>query len=138
MSTDENPGNRPLDELYGLKLLSKDLSKAVPQHNADIIAVHGLGGEAYKTWTHTNGTMWLRDFLPSDLPGARVFTYGYKADIFFSREKDSLRNLARSLLEAVRREIRVRSKAKHDIDRVTSKLLRSFAGPKPLGSLRVP
>src|SRR5271154_6866626 len=42
----------------------------------DIVAVHGITGDAYDTWTHKNGKLWLRDFVPEDFPGARVFSFG--------------------------------------------------------------
>ena len=48
-----------------------------------IIAVHGLNGDAYRTWTYKGkkdeeeGMLWLRDFLPCDIQDARVFSYGY-------------------------------------------------------------
>ncbi|CCA75353.1 hypothetical protein PIIN_09337 [Serendipita indica DSM 11827] len=31
-------------------------------------------------WTTDQGSLWLRDFLPTDLSNARVLTYGYDAD----------------------------------------------------------
>jgi len=35
-----------------------------------------------KTWTHEEtGKLWLQDFLPSALPGARIYTYGYDSKI---------------------------------------------------------
>ncbi|KAF1924628.1 uncharacterized protein M421DRAFT_36145, partial [Didymella exigua CBS 183.55] len=64
---------------YGLFLLDEkklpDDSKDIK--GVDIVAIHGLNGDAYTTWQHENGTLWLRDLLPNDLPGSRVFTYGY-------------------------------------------------------------
>ena len=33
--------------------------EAARLYNADIIAIHGLGGTAHKTWTHENGIFWL-------------------------------------------------------------------------------
>lgn len=61
-----------------------------------IIAVHGLGGDAFTTWTASNGKLWLRDFLPDQLRDppddfksgpddtkvARVMTFGYDANMF--------------------------------------------------------
>jgi hypothetical protein len=46
-------------------------------NSLDIVAVHGITGDAYDTWTHDNGNFWLRDLIPKDLPGVRVFSYGY-------------------------------------------------------------
>ena len=50
-----------------------------------VVAIHGLNGHAYGTWCHhgdnKHGTeaMWLRDFLPRTLTGARVLVYGYSS-----------------------------------------------------------
>ncbi|OBT63835.1 hypothetical protein VE03_06602 [Pseudogymnoascus sp. 23342-1-I1] len=46
---------------------------------ADIIAVTGLGGHAYGSWSHSDERMWLRDYLPKDAPNARILTYGYQS-----------------------------------------------------------
>ena len=43
--------------------------------------MHGLGGHREKSWTATNGSFWLRDSLPEEIPYARILTYGYNADI---------------------------------------------------------
>ena len=70
----------------------------------DIVALHGITGDAYNTWTHENGKFWLRDFVPEDLPGARVFSFGYDAKVFCSRSKGNIESFARSLLEGLTRE----------------------------------
>ena len=44
-----------------------------------IIAVHGLGGRALDTWSHENGTNLLRDLLPTKIPNAKFYTFGYNA-----------------------------------------------------------
>lgn len=88
----------------GLFLLSDEVRQQMPKYNVDIVAVHGLGGDAYRTWTHDNGKIWLRDFLPTDIPEARVFTYGYNSTLLFSRETGRLREYARALLEVIRSE----------------------------------
>ncbi|OJJ36927.1 hypothetical protein ASPWEDRAFT_181876 [Aspergillus wentii DTO 134E9] len=58
----------------GLKLLSAGADPTL-----DIVAVHGLGGHRDKSWTTVGGVNWLRDFLPSDLPNARVYAWGHNA-----------------------------------------------------------
>jgi hypothetical protein len=50
-----------------------------------IVAVHGHVGNALTTWQHENGKIWLWDFLPQDLPGIRVLTFGYDIRPFFQR-----------------------------------------------------
>ncbi|KAL9068356.1 MAG: hypothetical protein Q9161_006279 [Pseudevernia consocians] len=49
-----------------------------------VVAVHGLNGDPFKTWT-TEGSekMWLKDLdlLPSNLKNSRILTYGYNANV---------------------------------------------------------
>ncbi|KAF8513448.1 P-loop containing nucleoside triphosphate hydrolase protein, partial [Hysterangium stoloniferum] len=47
--------------------------------SSSIIAIHGLDGHREASWTALNGKLWLRDFLPKDVPCARILTYGYDA-----------------------------------------------------------
>ncbi|CCA76332.1 related to kinesin light chain, partial [Serendipita indica DSM 11827] len=65
----------------------------------DIIAIHGLGGHREVTWTTDNGILWLRDLLPSDLPRARILSYGYDADT------QSSESLSQQRTDAPRRPI---------------------------------
>jgi len=44
-----------------------------------IVAIHGLNGHREKTWT-VGGVNWLRDLLPSDIPNARILSWGYDAN----------------------------------------------------------
>lgn len=71
----------------------------------DIIAIHGLNGNAYSTWRHKNGTLWLRDLLPNDLPGARIFTYGYPAEVLFSKSVGDIIDYSRGFLTELRGEL---------------------------------
>ena len=71
------------------------------RYPVDIIAVHGLGGDAFRTWTHADGHMWLRS-IAEKLPGVRAYTYGYDSSFLFSRGTGTLQEFARSLLEHVR------------------------------------
>lgn len=75
-------------------------------NSVDIVAVHGITGDAYDSWTHCNGNLWLRDLVPEDLPGLRVFSYGYPAEVFCTLNAGDLGAYARSLLEGLKRERR--------------------------------
>ncbi|MCJ1283103.1 hypothetical protein MMC26_002430 [Xylographa opegraphella] len=50
----------------------------------DVVAVHGLNGDPFRTWTWTTEgleKMWLKDptLLPSNMKNSRILTYGYDA-----------------------------------------------------------
>ena len=68
----------------------------------DIVAVHGLNGDCYRTWTAVDGNgqnvNWLRDFLPLEFPGSRIYTFGYPSELFHSLDTGDLDTAARSLL----------------------------------------
>src|SRR5438034_10041321 len=73
------------------------------QFPVDVIAVHGLNGDHERSWTHkSSGTLWLRDLLLNDLPGARVYTYGYDSRIF-AKNVMTTNDFARDLLAVVAR-----------------------------------
>ncbi|TVY34388.1 Protein SERAC1, partial [Lachnellula subtilissima] len=68
----------------------------------DIIALHGINGDAYSTFTAPSSeNLWLRDFLPRSFPGARIYTFGYDARVFFSLATGDISTFANSLLEDV-------------------------------------
>ena len=53
-----------------------------PANMHSIVAVHGLNGDPFKTWTaEGSDKMWLKDpsLLPSNLKDSRILTYGYNA-----------------------------------------------------------
>ncbi|KAL8924256.1 MAG: hypothetical protein Q9172_002769 [Xanthocarpia lactea] len=65
----------------------------------DVIAIHGLGGDAFSTWTHRDGHMWLRDTLPGDLPHSSIWTYGFDSAVALSGSVAGIQDFARDLLE---------------------------------------
>ncbi|KAK4108787.1 hypothetical protein N656DRAFT_678377, partial [Canariomyces notabilis] len=77
----------------------------------DIIAIHGLGGHPFTTWTantHESDRkgekptrLWLRDFLPKDLPSARIITYEYSSSPFSSHQDLGISEAAEKLLVAL-------------------------------------
>ncbi|KAK8036599.1 hypothetical protein PG991_001736 [Apiospora marii] len=60
---------------YGLEIVFEGDDPVV-----DIVAVHGLNGHREQTWVASNGTHWLRDLLPVDIPNARILCWGYDAN----------------------------------------------------------
>ncbi|KAI9645218.1 hypothetical protein NHQ30_005952 [Ciborinia camelliae] len=73
-------------------------------YKIDVVALHGIKGHAYNTWTDKNGNFWLRDQLPNELPGARIFSFGYDANVVFSRGTGTVEEFAMTLLEHLIRE----------------------------------
>ena len=75
---------------------------------SSIIAVHGLGGHWQKTWEDENGSLWLRDFLPSQLRNtedasinARIMSFGYNSNTAFSRAVTDIEVEAEALLNNI-------------------------------------
>jgi lysophospholipase L1-like esterase len=63
------------------------------------VAVHGLGGDSIETWTHPKShAFWLKDFLPQQIPDARIMTFGYNAAAAFGRSTSDVIDHAKSLL----------------------------------------
>lgn len=68
-----------------------------------VVAIHGLGGTARKTWTDpASGNFWLEDNLPDGFPKARIMTFGYDSGLAFSRSKAGVESFARDLLNRLR------------------------------------
>ena len=88
---------RPGDEL--LHSEDKDFYGFTPLYTpegdieVDIIAITGLAGHAFGSWA-ASPHMWLRDFLPEDLPRARILLYGYDSNLAGSQSKNILADLS--------------------------------------------
>lgn len=68
-----------------------------------IVAVHGLGGDAFDTWTASSTKkLWLYDFLPDSIYGknARISTFGYDARAFTAPWSQSTKDSGRVLVFA--------------------------------------
>jgi hypothetical protein len=69
---------------------------------SSIVAVHGLNGDARRTWTDpSTGALWLNQFLPKKLPNARVVTFGYDSRLAFSGSMAGLDDFALDLLDRI-------------------------------------
>ncbi|KAL1985939.1 hypothetical protein VTN96DRAFT_7204 [Rasamsonia emersonii] len=70
--------------------------------NIDIVAVHGLNPKdkefhAEETWK-SGDKLWLRDFLPEQLPRARILLFGYNSNVGFQSSAAGVREQAINLL----------------------------------------
>ena len=96
---------KPGDEL--LQSEDKDFYGFTPLHTpegdieADIIALTGLAGHAFGSWA-ASPHMWLRDFLPIDLPRARILLYGYDSSLAGSQSRNILADLSSNFVVKLR------------------------------------
>jgi hypothetical protein len=45
-----------------------------------VVAANDLGGHGFESWTSwETGKMWLKGFLPYDIKGIRMLSYGYNS-----------------------------------------------------------
>ncbi|CAG8701125.1 10351_t:CDS:2, partial [Acaulospora colombiana] len=67
---------------------------------ADIVAVTGLAGHPYGSWKNRQSQrMWLQDFLPRDLPGVRIMTFGYGSRIEANKGMSRMLDYARFFVD---------------------------------------
>lgn len=99
------PGVTPLfEDKNGADIESVLHSPIFPAHtdSSSIIAVPGLGSHALGSWKSPNSDdVWLRDFLPKDVPNIRVLLYGYDTSLQGSLSNQSMEDLGRGFLEKI-------------------------------------
>lgn len=85
------------DNSLGIKVLSRP-----PHAYVDIVFIHGLTGNAHRTWfDKESGMHWPHDLLSHSLTGARIMTFGYDADVarfFGAAALDGIAGYANDLL----------------------------------------
>ncbi|PVF90896.1 hypothetical protein CPB86DRAFT_508917 [Serendipita vermifera] len=66
---------------YGMKIWAEGTGGSGGYPEIDIVAVQGLSADPYWTWVSKGDTqaIWLRDFLPLDIPNARISSWGYNS-----------------------------------------------------------
>jgi len=89
------------------------MSIVLSDHAVSIVAVHGLNpknteSHAEKTWTsEKTNKLWLRDFLPTKIPSARIFIFGYNSNVAFETSSAGLSEHAGNLLNLLHLERKV-------------------------------
>jgi hypothetical protein len=69
---------------------------------SSVVAVHGLNGDPKNTWTNPKtNAFWLKDFLPQDVPNARIMTFGYNANVVFGNTTADIIDHAKGLLSSL-------------------------------------
>ncbi len=62
----------------------------------------GLKGHPVISWkSPSSNDVWARDYLPEDIPNARILTCGYDSTLLGSESRQSFGGLGRDLLEKV-------------------------------------
>ncbi|KFY96250.1 hypothetical protein V500_02532 [Pseudogymnoascus sp. VKM F-4518 (FW-2643)] len=97
-----------------------------------IVAVHGLNPtntefHAQETWTATiSQKLWLRDFLPQQIPRARVLLFGYNANVAFQSSKAGVGQQAANLLN--RLTLKRKALVEARLDKTYEPILRATYG----------
>jgi hypothetical protein len=68
-----------------------------------------------RTWTAENGKLWLRDFLPSQLPSARIMSFGYNSDTALSKAVTDIDDVASMLLSRLNLQRQLEEERKRPI-----------------------
>ncbi|CAI4213869.1 unnamed protein product [Parascedosporium putredinis] len=87
----------------GLALLYTPLEADPPRpHAVDLVLIHGLNGDATRSWTNAaTAAFWPGEFLPVDVPEARIFNFGYNADAVFGNTTADIVDHAKDLLSSL-------------------------------------
>ncbi|KAA8911998.1 hypothetical protein FN846DRAFT_358793 [Sphaerosporella brunnea] len=69
---------------------------------ADVVAVTGLVGHAFGSWRNRDtNKMWLKDFLPIDVQGFRIMTYGYNSNLIGNIVDDTVVDYRRQFIHTL-------------------------------------
>jgi hypothetical protein len=102
----------------GLTLVYEPSTEQVPVVN--VVLIHGLFGHPWKTWAdeaakNPEKSFWPKTLLPEAIPNARIYSFGYDADVGKFMSAAGLNtvfqhgtNLLGSLADLVEETVRVR------------------------------
>ncbi|KAI9799656.1 MAG: hypothetical protein M1833_003972 [Piccolia ochrophora] len=81
----------------------REIYRPEGEPSIDLVFVHGLNPfgnrtHAWDTWRHADGPFWPTDFLPDDIPHARVMLYGYNSNVAFDVSEARIKHHAEELL----------------------------------------
>lgn len=79
-------------------------SMLISDCHVSCVAISGLGGHAFGSFKSRGGQfMWLRDGLLNDLPGSRVFVYGYDTQTVASTSVQNIPDLGKRFCMSLKR-----------------------------------
>ncbi|RYP53591.1 hypothetical protein DL768_001455 [Monosporascus sp. mg162] len=116
-------------KFYGITPLYEDETST----KVDVITVPGLASHAIGSWkSPSSSDVWLRDYLPVDLPNVRVLLYGYDTKLLKSDSRISIQEMGVLFLQELR-AFRVASNAllharKKSIDRANLEVSNACCG----------
>ena len=100
-----------------------------------LVFVHGLTGDSERTWREKESDcFWPGDLVPTDLSNARIFTYGYDADIvhFWGQAWQSrINDHANTFLSALANQ-RLRTETVGAVSQNFNKILSNSQEERPL------
>ncbi len=70
---------------YKVNIRLFELSTNETQKIIDVADIHRLQSDVYKPLENDNVSSWLWDFLPAEIPNARIMTFGYYSASAFSK-----------------------------------------------------
>lgn len=76
--------------------------RAYAKSPRSLVAITGLAGQAFVSWQNVKGDMWLRDYLPYDIPNLGVFTYGFQSELWMSTSTATLADYTDIFLDHLR------------------------------------
>ncbi|OCK91831.1 uncharacterized protein K441DRAFT_640868 [Cenococcum geophilum 1.58] len=91
-------------EKYGLFPLKAGALSEATNSLVDIVAIHGLNGDAFGTWTDKEADdqnakeLWLETLLPQAIPESRIMTFGYNSAVTNSVSVSKIEDFATDLL----------------------------------------
>ncbi|KAK3305959.1 uncharacterized protein B0T15DRAFT_533930 [Chaetomium strumarium] len=92
--------------LFTLPFPSANWEKTYGRPTLDVVAVHGLNGDCFTSWTGQSPseppTVWLNELLLQKLPRTRAMTFGYDASVIGNTSVAGVRGNARKLLLLLR------------------------------------
>ncbi|RYP93795.1 hypothetical protein DL770_000167 [Monosporascus sp. CRB-9-2] len=102
--------------------------------DVDIVAIYGLGGHAFNTWTDKDGHLWLRDSLPARVPkrlsrcdaGPSLVTDHHVTTLGTAVRSDLIRTLQVSSTE-------LETISRHATELLKALTIVSFYEQKPIG-----